>query len=189
MKAPEKNHYAYALHYAIEHGLPVFPIWHLAIHKDGRLSCGCGDFRGPCVQPGKHPNGLLVKHGHLDATIDPERIRKWWQAGAVPRPIPNIGIPTGASGITIIDVDPRNGGDKSLTELAVQHGEMPPTWTAISGGGGPHYYFQSPATPLKSSASLLAQGIDIKGHGGYAVVPPSLHISQRRYAWAEGCAP
>jgi hypothetical protein len=35
----------------------------------------------------------------------------------------------------------------------------------------------------------LAQGIDLRGDGGYVVAPPSVHPSGQRYAWASGRSP
>jgi hypothetical protein len=35
----------------------------------------------------------------------------------------------------------------------------------------------------------LAQGIDLRGDGGYVVAPPSVHPSGQRYAWVKGRSP
>jgi hypothetical protein len=167
--------------YAETLGWHVFPTYYLLRHADGVITCSCNK-RGECPNPGKHPR---CAHGVKDATIDINRIRGWW----LPQPTPNIAIACGASGVTIVDVDPRHGGDKSLAELEARHGALPLTVTAISGGGGPHFYYQAPAIEIKNSDTLLGQGIDIRGVGGYAVIPPSGHKSGRRYQWAEDHAP
>jgi hypothetical protein len=125
-------------------------------------------------------------HGVKDATVNPDRILGWWSTTVVP----NIAIACEPSGVVVIDIDLRHGGDKSLAQLEAQRSAFPPTWTAVTGGGGRHYYFQAPAAAaIKNSAGVLAEGIDIRGHGGYVVVPPSGHISGRRYTWHESRAP
>ncbi len=110
------------------------------------------------VQSGeKNP---ATAHGLKDGTTDESQIRAWWQS--VPY---NIGVVTGPeSGIFVVDVDPRNGG---AWTPEVQ------TYTVLTGGGGFHYYFTWPAGVAKLRPRL-AQGVDVKGAGGYVVAPPSV---------------
>ncbi len=87
----------------------------------------------------------------------------------------NIGIITGkVSGIVVVDVDPRHGGNnekfKDLGTLAVK-----------TGGGGWHYYFRY-EDGLQNQAGIQP-GIDIRAEGGYIVVPPSVHPSGNTYEW------
>ena len=155
-----------ALWYA-EHGFPVFPV-HSA--SGGRCSCG----RSECEHPGKHPR---TAHGFKDATTDSDTIKEWWGKW----PEANIGIPTGAvTGLLVIDVDPRNGGEESLDSLFSKHRHFPETAEQITGGGGRHFAFRHPGVPTPKT---LAPGIDVKGDGGYIVVAPSIHASGKRYAW------
>ena len=59
---------------------------------------------------------------------------------------PNIGIVTGAeSGVVVLDVDPRNNGDKTLADLEAKFGALPKTWRFVTGGGGLHILFRTPA--------------------------------------------
>lgn len=54
----------------------------------------------------------------------------------------NVGIATGpASSLVVLDIDPRHGGDDSLADLQSEHGALPLTVTALTGGGGQHHYF------------------------------------------------
>jgi Bifunctional DNA primase/polymerase, N-terminal/Primase C terminal 1 (PriCT-1) len=104
-------------------------------------------------------------------------------------PDANLGIVTGElSGLVVLDVDPKHGGDSSLQALERRHGRMPQTVRVISGGGGMHYYFGHPGGLIRNRAGL-AQGIDLRGDGGYVVAPPSIHPSGRAYAWAPDGAP
>lgn len=156
-------------------GLPVFPVHWV---EDGRCSCGTAC----CSNPGKHPFGKVVPRGHLDATTDLAEIEECWSA----LPLANIGIRTGeVSGLVVLDVDPRNGGDASLERLQGGIGKLPPTLTVKTGGGGYHLYFRYPLSGGKIAAKLDGYpGIDVKADGGYVLAPPSSHISGRRYEWA-----
>jgi hypothetical protein len=104
----------------------------------------------------------------------------------------NIGVRTGpTTGICVLDIDPRNGGDKSLERLINERGPLPKTVTAITGGGGSHLLFYLPAGDHNWSADRPDvggyRGVDLK-NDGYIVAPPSLHPSGARYAWAHGLA-
>ena len=50
----------------------IFPAWW--VRQDGRCACG----NPKCDRPGKHPIGKLVPHGFLDATTNPNTVRRWW---------------------------------------------------------------------------------------------------------------
>jgi hypothetical protein len=157
-----------ALHYA-RRGWPVFPVYSIT---DGRCSCGheCGR------NAGKHPR---TEHGLLDATTDLARIRSWWAMW----PDANVGIPTGAQTFIVLDVDPEKSGDVSLAALIAQHGPLPATVEACTGGGGRHLCFQHPGGTIRNSASMLGPGLDLRGDGGYIVAAPSRHRSGRWYEW------
>lgn len=137
------------------------------------------------VQPkGKAPLGTLVPHGLLNATTNPDILQQWWAA----EPQANIGIRTGAiSGLLVLDIDPRNGGDQSLAGWEEQHGTLPETVEAFTGGGGRHLIFAHPGGSLPSR--VFRPGVDVKSDGGYIVVPPSLHPSGHLYAWKPDAGP
>lgn len=88
----------------------------------------------------------------------------------------NIGVKTGDD-LFVVDVDVRNGkgGEASLLALQEKHGELPTTFMVRTPSGGRHLYFKT-STPVKSSVSKLAPGIDIRGEGGFVVgAGSSLH--------------
>ena len=162
-----------ALAYA-RRGWLVFPVFEAT--EDGHCACG----RTDCRDPGKHPRTF---HGVKEATTDAATIQAWWQRW----PQANIGIATGAeSGVIVVDVDPRHGGDESLRRLEDQHDRLPRTPRARSGGDGDHIYLRHPGRPqtIRNVQGLGdLQGLDLKGDGGYIIADPSLHASGRRYAW------
>lgn len=163
-----------ALAYAAR-GWAVFPAWWA--NPDG--SCACAD--RACSSPGKHPVAVLARRGVLDATVDERLLARWW--GKVPRS--NVAVATGpVSGLLVLDVDDRHGGDESLDRLLARYGQLPPTPVVLTGGGGRQYYFRHPAgVTVRSSAGKLGPGLDVRAAGGYVIAPPSLHRSQRRYTW------
>ncbi len=108
----------------------------------------------------KEPYGALVRHGVKDATSDPEKVAWWWKV----EPNANIGIRTG-SGLVVVDVDPRNGGELDPT--------WPDTLTVATASNGWHLYYAIEGD-VRTSHSAIAQGVDIKGSGGYVVAPPSV---------------
>ena len=152
-----------------ERGWRVFPVHGI---RDDRCTCG----RLDCSEPGKHPR---ITNWPNAATSDPVRIRAWWADW----PDANIGGTTDKQ--FALDVDPANGGVESLARLEAQHGALPPTWRTETGSGGAHRFFPQPADgpPLRNSAGVLGPGLDTRGEGGYVVLPPSRHVSGRRYRW------
>jgi putative DNA primase/helicase len=115
-----------------------------------------------------------------DASTDEAKIRRWWETWEDA----NIGVATGKeSGIFALDVDPRRGGAEALASLEAEHGKLPETRIADTGGGGVHHLFKYPDFPVKNSTGILGPGLDIKGEGGAVVVVPSLHTSGKQYRW------
>jgi Bifunctional DNA primase/polymerase, N-terminal/Primase C terminal 1 (PriCT-1) len=161
-----------ALSYA-RRGLLVFPL-----HNPVNGKCSCG--KPNCKDIGKHPR---TAHGLKDATTDTETIRGWWETS----PDANIAIRTGEeSNLLVIDLDPRHGGNESLPKLEGELGMLPVTPSVCTGGGGGHLWHAHPGVPIKNKTDLGLGGVDIRGDGGYVVVPPSLHASGDRYRWKDG---
>lgn len=101
----------------------------------------------------------------------------------------NVGIVTGRiSGIIVLDIDPRHGGDIAIANLERLGADFPVTVEARTGGGGRHLFFRHPGYVLHNRVGFEA-GVDIRGDGGVIVVPPSIHASGRRYEWRSGRSP
>ncbi len=107
-----------------------------------------------------------IKHGFLDATRDPDIIAKLFRGkGAV-----LIGVPTGpASGLDVLDLDYRHGATE--WEAANLH-RIPETRAHSTMSGGRHLLFRSDAR-VRNSAGRIASGVDVRGGGGYIIMPPS----------------
>jgi hypothetical protein len=133
----------------------------------------------PCRPATKKP---ATAHGLLDATTDADTIRAWWRA----EPRANVAIATGrVSGLIAVDVDPRNTGDESLAALVAQHGPLPETPESRTGDSGRHVFLAHPGGHVPCSQGKVAPGIDVKGDGGYVVLPPSIHPNGEEYAWGD----
>lgn len=127
----------------------------------------------PCCQGKKTP---LTENGCHDATTDLEQIRRWW--GKWPRA--NIAIATG-HGVVVLDFDVKEGkpGRETFQELQVRHGSLS-TLIATTPSGGWHLWFRTDHE-IRNAVDLLP-GLDIRGSGGYVVVPPSM-VDGKPYAW------
>ena len=130
----------------------------------------------PCQPGAKRP---LTRNGHWDASTDPRVIARWWKRW----PSANVGVPTGKkSGIVVLDVD--DGGLESLARLERTGAPAPKTARTRTGGGGTHVFFRYPSgMEIRNSAGLLGPGLDVRGEGGYVVVPPSR--TQGPYEWVD----
>lgn len=145
------------------------------------LSCAARNWAiFPIVPGGKQPLGKLAPNGLKNATCDPAIIDAWWTK----EPQANVAIATGAiSGLVVLDVDAKSGGDETLADLELLHGKLPQTVEVLTGGGGRHVYFRWPGRQIPNSAGRIGTGLDVRGDGGYVVAPPSLHQSGQRYQW------
>jgi hypothetical protein len=160
----------------------VLPVWWLLL--DGK-ECACPPTSaardpktGKCKTPGKH---AMLNGWQKKATCEPAEIKKLWAR----YPNAHVGIMP-SPGHSIIDVDPRNGGKKTLERLMGAHpaNVIPKTVIQKSGGGGVHLFFKGEPT------SKIGDGIDIKRNGrGYVVAYPAQHTSGRKYEWKKGRAP
>jgi hypothetical protein len=130
----------------------------------------------PC-KPDKSP---YTRHGFKDASTDPRRIHMWHSKW----PGANIGMPTGErSGVWVLDLDlDRDKGIDGPAALEELPGEMPETLTVRTPRGGLHLYFRH-VEGITNSPGGLPDGIDVRGQGGYVVLPPSAGYSWEH--WAE----
>lgn len=109
-----------------------------------------------------------------------EEIEGWWARW----PEANVGIVTGlVSGVAVLDVDPRGGGDSALIGLEERSGPLPATPEVRTGGGGRHLWF---ACGREIPSAVLAPGLELKAERSIVTAPPSVHGSGRPYVWIPG---
>ena len=123
-------------------------------------------------------------NGLLDATTDVAQTAHRWTE----QPASNIGaaVPAGAF---VLDIDPRHDGHTSLRRLTDEHGPLPATLRARTGGkdGGAHLWWRHPGGKLRVPRDL--PGIDLRIHTNYVVVDPSVHPDGGHYGWVDPTIP
>jgi putative DNA primase/helicase len=172
-----------ALDYA-RRGWKVFPLFYVL--RDGGCSCR----KRNCKRIGKHP---MTKNGVQDAATDELTIRGWWTE----TPFANIGLATGYDGLVVVDIDDgplkkdgfvvaKKTGSETLSGLMQANAPLPKTFTVQTGSGGLHHYFRS-AKEIPNSAGTpdgkkgVGPFIDVRGTGGYVILPPSNHEMRDKY--------
>ena len=131
----------------------------------------------------------------FEGTLVPDtQFDEWFGQGARFASCTNIGMVTGSAsgGLFILDADiqkvPLAETWLAAVKDRVTDGKDFSTPCQRTGGGGLQYLFKAPAgwTPPTGKSSL---GIDVRGQGGFAVLPPSIHESGGSYQWLPGRAP
>lgn len=127
----------------------------------------------PCRPGNKEPMGSLVPNGCLDATTDADIIRGWWTKC----PNANIGLATGKkSGVSVVDLDGITG---------IESGRRLNLLSTICSftGSGKQLFYGDQEGKVSNSVKKVAPCVDMRGNGGYVIVPPSIHPNGKRYAW------
>ena len=129
----------------------------------------------------------LTAHGFKDASRDERTILHWWDRW----PDANIGVACGASGISVLDIDPKVGADPAdvilklglghypatvLTGIAPERSEKYPK--SLPGVRGAQLYF---AGGLKTG-NLSIPGVEVRADGAYVLAPGSIHPSGVEYS-------
>lgn len=113
--------------------------------------------------------GCGLKHASGDRAVVQGWANKWPGCG--------WGVACKESGFVAIDVDPRNGGERTLAELVGELGPLPAGPMQQTGGGGAHHLMRHPGCKLPGG---LGPGLDIKSNG-YVLLPPSR--TKEEYRW------
>jgi Bifunctional DNA primase/polymerase, N-terminal len=119
----------------------------------------------PC-HPNKRP---ATPCGYKDGCSDPAAVQELWRS----YPGPLSGVPTGqTSGLDVLDIDPRNGGDKWFSDYTSL---LQRTRVHQTRGGGLHLLFQHKAG-LRCSIGGIAAGVDVRADGGYIIWWPGVGL-------------
>lgn len=148
--------------------------------------------------------------GFKDATTDTAQIRSWWTR--CPEALIGMPTGA-VTGCFVVDIDVKDGkqGDETWSAVLRTWGPVPDTWETITATGGRHLWFAHPGRGLTvpNRAGRLGQGnetwgrgaypavpfgrapggqllvpdVDIRGDGGYVILPGSVLRDGRCYAW------
>lgn len=136
----------------------------------------------PVREQSKKPLVAWQKYQH--ERPDLQQITEW------PRLWPNAGlaIVTGAiSGVFVLDVDKipeRAQNAKEQAKICIAKdliASLPVTATARTSKGR-HFYFRTPEVSVPTKVRFLP-GLDVRGDGGYAILPPTVHPDGAMYVW------
>jgi len=129
-----------------------------------------------------------------NALIPDDAFQQWYGATGQFSRRQNLGIITGRASrnIFVIDLDLQKQAGaafwwENILDVAPNLSELE-TATQTTGGGGKQMLFAAPNgwTPPTCKTPI---GVDIRGQGGFAVLPPSLHESGKEYSWDNGLEP
>ena len=118
--------------------------------------------------------GLIMLNGKIPKAAEVSwQTRKPNESTAVNKG--NYGVVLGANDL-VIDVDPRNGGDKSFEKLLIDLKiALPSTYTVHTGGGGAHFYFKKAPNIRINKKIKEYKGLDFLSEGCFVVGPWSIH--------------
>lgn len=147
-----------------------------------------GEIKGSYKRP-------LPSWADLQDAIAPDfTFDRWYGTNGEHRGRSNMGILTGrcSDNVYVIDLDIQKYVDAGRWWqglLAVHNNNLPlDTPTQQTGGGGLQMLFRAPAD-WHAPTNRTSIGVDIRGQGGFAVMPPSRHESGKEYAWMPGMEP
>jgi len=148
-------------------GKPVFPVcW------TNRRGLCIPDGR-QCKHPGKVP--LVQWKKYQDQLPTEKEVSQWWKKW----PSANIAMPTGhLSSNIVIDCD----SELAVKRFLKSYPEANNTRLVRTGNGG-QFYFNTKADIRNDTGKLLGPKIDVRGQGGYVIIPPSVHRSGKPYRW------
>jgi hypothetical protein len=164
----------------IAHDVPVFPCRDRDEVTD-KLDPETGEFE---VLKVKTP---LVSSGFKGASKNVRVTGIQWDR----HPTAMVGAPTGEQmGAWVLDVDVHKDDDgniingyETLAALEAKHEPLPPTATAKTAGGGEHRYFKH--VPGVRNRGKLGKGLDVRGSGGFVIMPGSITAEGNEYIWLD----
>lgn len=133
------------------------------IDRNGQCTCG----RKDCPNAGKHPIAEFFPNGAKSSTSNTILIRK------ALRKYPRANLAATLENRTVVDIDGPRG------RAAIDALKLPKTLKVRTKRGYHLHYLGAP-----DHGSFKCEQVDvITGSNRYAMLPPSLHASGRRYRW------
>lgn len=160
-----------------EHGLQVVPA------------------KSPKEDPINWKRPILPEWRSLEHEIAPDlTFSRWYGEDGAHVGRQSMGVITGScsGGVFVVDLDTHTkpaAGEWWRGLLAVHNNGLDiETPRQTTGGGGKQIFMRAPQgwTPPTNRTAL---GVDIRGQGGFAMMPPSMHVSGRSYEWDDGLEP
>jgi hypothetical protein len=144
----------------------------------------------PIAPNSKQP---ATEHGFKDATCNLKPLdHNGWSDFIAPdgseltvTPHENWATEPGRAGFTVIDIDPKNGGDATWNALIAKHGPLV-TREVSTPGSGRHLWCRG---TIVARNKKLGPGIDTRCFGGYALLPPGSIVSKGLYNWINPSVP
>lgn len=126
--------------------------------------------------------------------ITDEQFNAWYGPDGSFLRRPSMGVLTGecSGNLLVIDLDTHKNPEANIwwEGIHADHagGVLSETVTQTTGGGGKQYFFRAPdGVTLPTTKTPI--GVDFRGQGGFAMLPPSTHESGDQYAWDDGYGP
>lgn len=156
-------------------GFIVLPT-HYPIFTNKGVKCSCSE-EYECSNKGKHP---IHKYKFFDG-LNYESVKEVYIKEFEHNLNLNIGFKV--MGFSVLDVDNRHNGDKTLEQLTYDYDVNLSHVISVNCSNGLHIYTSN--KNLKNTAGFLGDGLDIRSENGFIVAPGSQHHSGKFYKWKE----
>jgi hypothetical protein len=157
----------------MDSGFIVLPT-NYPIFTENTVKCSC-KLGVKCSNIGKHP---VHRYKYIDS-FNYEGMKDYYLKEFRNKPKLNIGFKV--LGYSVLDVDNKYGGDKSLDRLLLEYEINLEDSISVECSNGQHIYVSN--THLKNTAGVLGKGLDVRSEGGFIVAPGSVHYSGKVYQW------
>ena len=153
----------------------------------------------PAMRPSEHKTQwkrpALPKWRELENELAPDfTFERWYGDNGEHARRYNMGLIAGAcsSGVFVVDLDLHKNIRAQawwdeMSHMQVSAGELD-TVEQETGGGGVQLFFRAPIGWIPPTCKTSI-GVDIRGQGGFAMLPPSMHESGIAYRWKDGREP
>lgn len=153
----------------------------------------------PAMRPSEHKTQwkrpALPKWRELENELAPDfTFERWYGDNGEHARRYNMGLIAGAcsSGVFVVDLDLHKNVRAQawwdeMSHMQMSAGELD-TVEQETGGGGVQLFFRAPIGWIPPTCKTSI-GVDIRGQGGFAMMPPSMHESGTAYHWKQGREP